>query len=165
MRRYLMKNPLVCILIPSLLLCTAASAQLNRAKPRPAPVTAPVTTAAPAAPAPAAVETKPAEKPQATAEFKLLGFIGAAYAEQTYVLTCGGPKVGFSYGWFSFAVGFFPSLIYSNIYRDNSNPSTPIRPNLGVGPEIGFGKVAIIAPIYYMPGDRYYYTIGIGYKF
>lgn len=140
------------------------SAQL---KPRAKPAKAP---AAPAIVAPVAVaeatvpQTKSETKPQATAEFKLLGMLGAAYAENTYVITCGGPKVGFSYSWFGFAIGFFPSLIYSDIYK-NASATTPIRPNLGFGPEMSFGKVAIIAPIFYMPGDRYYYTIGIGFKF
>ena len=148
-------NIRLAILI-ALLGCSAAFAQ--RKKPvTPVAVVAPAELATP-------VETKEPAKAAAGVEFKMLGMIGAAYSEDMAVLTCGGPKFGFSYGWFSLSVGFYPSLVYSDIYK-NASAATPLRPNLGAGPEIGFGKVSIIAPIYYMPGDKYRYTFGVGYRF
>jgi hypothetical protein len=41
-------------------------------------------------------------QPTASAEFSLLGSLGVAFSESTYVLTCGGPKVGIKYGDFFF---------------------------------------------------------------
>lgn len=121
--------------------------------------------------APAKVEEpvkapEPAAKPAPVAEFKPLGFIGFAYAEGTYVLTCGGPKVGFTYGAFGMAAGFYPSLVYSEAYKlVSGGAATPVRPNLGAGIEFSYGKVALILPVYYLAPNSYYYTIGIGYKF
>lgn len=129
-------------------------------KAEPAKVTAPeLATAKPA-------ETAPA-KPATVAEFKPLGFIGFAYAEGTYAITCGGPKVGFTYGAFGMAAGFYPSLVYSDAYRlyAAGGAATPVRPNLGAGIEFSYGKVAVILPVYYLSPNSYYYTIGVGYKF
>ena len=126
-----------------------------------------------------AAAVKPADttvaKPTAVAEFKPLGFVGFAYAEGTYAITCGGPKFGFTYGAFGMAAGFYPSLVYSDANRVGATltgtPGTltdPIRPTLGAGIEISYGKLALIAPVYYLGGANrtaYYYTIGVGYKF
>lgn len=143
-------------LIIATLLLTASTMAAPRGKIIAEPTRAtPVTEAAPPQ-----AETKAT----ATAEFKMLGSLGFAYSEDTYVVTCGGPKFGFSYGWFSISVGLFPSVLYSNVYK-NASAATPVRPNLGAGPEIGFGKVSIIAPVYYMPNNDYRYTFGIAYKF
>ena len=109
------------------------------------------------------------------AEFKPLGFLGFAYAEGTYAITCGGPKLGFTYGAFGMAAGFYPSLVYADSNRVGATLSgapgvltDPVRPALGAGVEISYGKIALIAPVYYLGGTNrsaYYYTIGIGYKF
>lgn len=144
---------------------TTTALQAQKAKVvAPAAKAAPI--AAPVAGQTAAIKEEPKTdaKPQATAEFKLIGMIAAAYSENTYVLTCGGPKVGFTYGWFGFSLGLFPSLVYSDVYK-NANAATPVRPNLGAGPEISIGKIAIIMPVFYMPNNDYRYTFGIGYKF
>lgn len=95
----------------------------------------------------------------------MFGMLGFAYAEGTYVLTCGGPKFGVKFGDFGFYAGLFPSLVYSEAYKNFSSAATPVRPNLGAGFEISFKKISIITPIYYMPRDSYHYTIGIAYKF
>lgn len=154
----------------TLLAITLASAALHAQKAKvvaPAEKAAPITATVAAQPAGGKEEAKTDVKPQATAEFKLLGFLGFAYAEGTYVLTCGGPKVGFTYGAFGMAAGFYPSLVYSDAYRlyAAGGAATPVRPNLGAGIEISYGKVAIILPMYYLTPNSYYYTIGIGYKF
>lgn len=99
-----------------------------------------------------------------TAEFSLFGTLGAAYAEGTYVLTCGGPKFGFKFGDLALYAGAFPSLVYSEVYK-NFNAATPVRPNLGVGFELAYQRVSIITPIFYMPNNTYYYTLGLAYKF
>ncbi|MCS6984944.1 MAG: hypothetical protein NZM25_07470 [Leptospiraceae bacterium] len=83
------------------------------------------------------------------------------YAEGTLAITCGGPKIGVKYGDWGFYFGFFPSLVYSEAYRINSSAAKPIRPNLGVGLELNFLRFSVITPIFYMPGDAYYYTLGI----
>lgn len=100
----------------------------------------------------------------ATAEFSLMGSVGGAFSESTYLLTCGGPKVGMKYGDFWFSAGLYPSLLYSDIYK-NANGATPVRPNLGAGLEIGYKKISIIAPVFYMPNNSYQYTFGIAYRF
>jgi len=145
-----------------LTLTVLASTQIFAQKGK---VTAPATIAAPQAPAAAKEEPKSEAKPAAVAEFKLLGAIGAVYSEDTYGITCLGPKVGFSYGPFTMSVGLYPSVLYSSVIYKSSNPDALVRPNLGFGPEIGWGKVSIIAPIYYMPNNQYRYTIGLAYKF
>lgn len=55
-------------------------------------------------------------------------------------------------------------MVYSEVYK-NANAATPLRPNLGAGFELAFQRASIIAPIYYMPNNTYYYTIGLAYKF
>lgn len=107
-----------------------------------------------------------AETPAAAtaAEFSMFGTLGVAYAEGTYVLTAGGPKFGIRFGDFGLYAGLFPSLVYSDVYK-NASAATPVRPNLGAGFELGFKRVSIIAPVYYMPNNTYYYTIGLAYKF
>jgi len=118
---------------------------------------------------------EPVAKPAPVAEFKPLGFIGFAYAQGTYAITCGGPKFGFTYGPYGMAAGFYPSLVYTDANRNGASFSgapgelvDPIRPALGAGLELSYGKIALIAPVYYLGGNArsaYYYTIGIGYKF
>lgn len=133
-----------------------AGAITAQAKAKPAPLAEP--TKAVDAPAPAPVA------PSASAEFSMLGSLGVAFSESTYLLTCGGPKVGVKYGDFWFSAGLYPSLLYSDVYK-NSNAATPVRPNLGAGIEIGYKRISIIAPVYYMPNNSYHYTFGIAYKF
>lgn len=151
-----MKNTL--LLLTAGLVVGSVSAQ---AKPKPVQPTEPAKTAVAAAetPAPAAQPAAPA------AEFSMFGTIGAAYADGTYVLTCGGPKFGFKFGDFGLYGGLFPSLVYSDAYRNFSSAATPLRPNLGAGFEIAYKRISIITPVYYMPKDSYHFTIGLAYKF
>lgn len=160
--------------IRSLVVLTAIAAMTTALYAQKAKVVAPAEKAAPLT-APAAGQTgavkeepKADAKPaiEAGAEFKPLGFLGFAYAEGTYVVTCGGPKVGFTYGSFGMAAGFYPSLVYSDAWRgSNGALVNPVRPSLGAGIEISYKKIAIITPVYYLAPNSYYYTIGIGFKF
>lgn len=143
-----------------LIVALSANAITAQKKPEPAKAAEPAKTEEPAK------APEPALKPAPVAEFKPLGFLGLAYAEGTYVVTCGGPKVGFTYGAFGMAAGFYPSLVYSDAWRgSNGALVNPLRPSLGAGVEFSYGKVAVILPVYYLSPNSYYYTIGIGYKF
>lgn len=145
-----------------LLIVIALGANAITAQNKPDPAKA----ATPAKAEEAAKPAEPAVKAAPVAEFKPLGFLGFAYAEGTYVLTCGGPKLGFTYGAFGMAAGFYPSLVYSEAYKlVSGGAATPVRPTLGAGIEFSYGKVALILPVYYLTPNSYYYTIGIGYKF
>jgi len=145
-----MLNKLRTAFVVTLVLASTVSAQKNAKPAEPAKAAVPIE----------ATVAQPKPVVAASAEFKPLGFVGFAYAEGTYSLTCGGPKVGFSYGDFGMSAGFYPSFMYSNTYA----AATPWRPNLGAGIEITYKKVAIIAPVYFV-NNTYYYTIGLGYKF
>ena len=106
----------------------------------------------------------PAAKAEAGADFSLFGAVGFVYSENTYALTCTGPRVGFKYADYWISAGFYPSILYSTYYRDQ-NAATPVRLHLGAGFEIGYKHISILVPFYHLPNNTYHWTVGLAYKF
>ncbi|HLL52436.1 MAG TPA: hypothetical protein VK447_02760 [Myxococcaceae bacterium] len=110
---------------------------------------APQTSAAPAAEAPASTGLK----------LELLGSVGLATSGTVHSVSFGGPRLTLGVGDFRFAFSMYPSVVYNPGWTNG-----PVRPLLGAGPEIGWKRIAIFAPVYFT-GTDYAYLVGLGYRF
>jgi hypothetical protein len=99
-----------------------------------------------------------AQAPETVEVLGFSGMLGFSASNDTRSVTFGGPQLGIRKGDGKLALSFFPSLIHSSL-TDHK-----VRPGLGFGLEVSWGKYALFVPTYFI-NDRYRTTVGLGVRF